>query len=231
MTSRKIQYWVIPPKSNGEFVARMENVLEIYGLPHNPNIPVIMMDEQPVQLFNETRTPIAATQNHARRVDYEYERAGVANIFMFTEPLGCWRRVAVREKKTKIDWALEARILLEQDYPNVEKIILVCDNLNTHSLGAFYETFEPNHARLLARRLEIVPTPKHGSWLNIAENELSALTAQCVKGRRFGTIEELQEEVMAWAMDCKKKQKGVQWRFSTEDARIKLQSLYPKFLY
>ncbi|GHV10119.1 hypothetical protein AGMMS50229_21070 [Campylobacterota bacterium] len=160
MTGRKIQYWVIPPKSNGEFVAGMENVLEIYGLPRNPNIPVIMMDEQPVQLFKETGTPIAATQNHVRRVDYEYEWAGVANIFMFTEPLGCWRRVAVRERKTKVDWILEARILLEEDYPNVEKIILICDNLNTHSLGAFYETLEPNHAGALARRLEIVPTAK-----------------------------------------------------------------------
>ena len=208
----------------------MEAVLETYGLPHDPNIPVITMDEQPVQLFRETREPIAATRNHARRVDYEYERAGVANIFMFSDPLGCWRRTAVREKKTKIDWALEVRILLEEDYPDVEKVRLVCDNLNTHSLGAFYETFEPSHARSLARRLEIIPTPKHGSWLNIAENELSALTAQCVKGRRFGTVEELREEVMAWATSYNEKQKGVDWQFTTEDARVKLQSLYPKFL-
>lgn len=209
----------------------MEAVLETYGLPYDPKMPVLTMDEQPVQLFRETREPIPATRFHPRRVDYEYERAGVANIFMFSDPLGCGRRTSVRERKTKIDWALEARILLEEDYPDVDKIRLVCDNLNTHSLGAFYETFEPSHARSLARRLEIIPTPKHGSWLNIAENELSALTAQCVKGRRFGTIEELREEVIAWAMGCNAKQKGVDWQFTTEDARIKLESLYPKFLY
>ena len=225
-----MQYWVIPPKSSGEFVARMEAVLDIYGLPYDPNVPVITMDEQPVQLFRETRQPIAATRRHARRVDYEYERAGVANIFMFSDPLGCWRRTSVREKKTKIDWAMEARTLLEDDYPDAEKIRLVCDNLNTHSIGAFYETFEPNHARSLARRLEIIPTPKHGSWLNIAENELSALTSQCVSGRRFGTIEELREEVLAWATACNAKQKGVDWHFTTEDARGKLQTLYPKIL-
>lgn len=209
----------------------MEAVLETYGLPHDPRIPVIVMDEQPVQLFRETRCPIPATIRHARRVDYEYERAGVANIFMFSDPLGCWRRASVREKKTKIDWALEMRTLLEEDYPNAEKIRLVCDNLNTHSLGAFYEAFEPGLARSLAKRLEIIPTPKHGSWLNIAENELSALTAQCVKGRRFATIEELRDEVVAWAAGCNMKQKGVDWQFTTDDARIKLESLYPKFLY
>jgi hypothetical protein len=208
----------------------MEAVLDIYGLPYDPNIPVLTMDEQPVQLFRETRTPIPATQRHARRVDYEYERAGVANIFMFSNPLGCWRRTSVRERKTMIDWAHEVRILLEEDYPDAEKVRLVCDNLNTHTMGAFYETFVPAHARSLVRRLELVPTPKHGSWLNIAENELSALTTQCVKGRRFGTIEELRDEVLAWAMECNAKQKGVDWHFTAEDARIKLSSLYPKFL-
>jgi hypothetical protein len=209
----------------------MESVLEIYGLPYDPNIPVLTMDEQPVQLFRDTREPIPATKRHARRVDYEYERAGVASIFMFSDPLGCWRRVSARERKTKIDWALEVRILLEEDYPDAEKIRLVCDNLNVHSLGAFYETFSPSHARELSKRLEIIPTPKHGSWLNIAENELSALTAQCVKGRRFGTLEELRDEVTAWATSCNDKQKGVDWQFTTAEARIKLESLYPKFLY
>jgi hypothetical protein len=208
----------------------MEAVLDIYALPYDSNIPVVVMDEQPVQLFKETRTPIPATKNHARRVDYEYDRAGVANIFMFSDPLGCRRRVSVREKKTKIDWALEVGFLLEVDYPDAEKVRLVCDNLNTHSLGALYEVFEPSRARSLARRLEIVPTPKHGSWLNIAENELSALTIQCVKGCRFGTIEELRAAVTAWADQCNAKQKGVEWQFSTEDARVKLQSLYPNFL-
>jgi len=207
----------------------MEAVLDIYGLPYDPEVPAIVMDEQPVQLFKETRMPIPATRNHARRIDYEYERAGVANIFMLAQPLGGWRRVAVREFKTKKDWAHEVRILLEEDFPDAKKIILVCDNLNTHSIGAFYETFEPVLARSLARRLEIVPTPKHGSWLNIAENQLSTLTTQCVKGRRFGTIEELREEVIAWAMEQNKKQNGVDWQFTTQDARIKLRSLYPNF--
>jgi hypothetical protein len=208
----------------------MEAVLETYCLPYNPNIPVLVMDEQPVQLLRETRVPIPATQNHARRVDYEYERAGVANIFLFSDPLGCWRRIFVREQKTKVDWAECVRMILEEDYPDAEKIRLVCDNLNTHTMGAFYERFEPRLARELVRRVEFVYTPKHGSWLNIAENELSALTVQCVKGRRFGTIEELREEVIAWAMSCNAKQKGVKWQFTTEDARIKLVSLYPKFL-
>ena len=206
----------------------MENVLETYHLPHDPKVPVIVMDEQPVQLFKEVRQPIAATRNHPRRIDYEYERAGVANIFMIAEPLGGWRRVAVRERKTKIDWAHEIRIVLEEDYPDAEKVKLVCDSLNVHSIGAFYEAFERSLARSLVKRLEIIPTPKHGSWLNIAENELSALTRQCVHGRRFGTITELRDEVLAWATECNEKQKGVQWHLTLENARIKLDSLYPK---
>jgi len=219
---------VIPPKQNAEFVAAMERVLDIYHLPYNPKVPVIVMDEQPVQLFKETRTPIPATRHHAKRVDYEYDRAGVASIFMFAEPLGCWRRVAVRPRKTKVDWAHEVRILLEKDYPQAQKVILVCDNLNVHTHGALYEAFEPALARSLVRRLEFVYTPKHGSWLNIAENELSALTRQCVKGCRFATIEELREAVEAWMEQCNDKQKGVLWQFSVENARIKLHSLYPK---
>ncbi|MGL6248696.1 MAG: IS630 family transposase [Culicoidibacterales bacterium] len=221
---------MIPPKQNGEFVAAMKHVLETYALPYVTNIPVVAMDEQPVQLFKETRTPIPASRHHAKRVDYEYERAGVANIFMLTQPLGKWRRVSVRECKTKIDWAEEIRILLEEDFPEAEKVILVCDNLNTHSKGAFYERFTPERARVLSRRLEIVPTPKHGSWLNIAENELSALTAQCVKGRRFGTIEKLRMAVNAWANGRNANQKGVKWHFTVDNARTKLESLYPKFI-
>ena len=209
----------------------MENVLETYHLPYNSEVPVVVMDEQPVQLFNEVRQPIAATRHHPKRVDYEYERAGVANIFMIAQPLGGWRRVAVRERKTKIDWTHEMRVVLEEDFPDAIKVKLVCDNLNTHTIGAFYETFDRRLARSLVERLEIVPTPKHGSWLNIAENELSALTRQCVHGRRFGTIEELREEVTAWADQCNNKQKGVQWHLTLENARIKLDSLYPKIKF
>lgn len=182
MTNRKIQYWVIPPEADAEFVANMEEVLETYEKPYDPAIPVVCMDEQPVQLIKEVKTPIDATLEHARRVDYEYERAGTANIFMFAEPLAGWREVAVRERKTKIDWATEMARLLEGRYASCEKVILVSDNLNTHTKGAFYETFEPERARDLVRRIEFCHTPKHGSWLNIAENELSSLTRQCVAG-------------------------------------------------
>jgi hypothetical protein len=147
---------------------------------------------------------------------------------MIASPLNGWRRVSVRERKTKMDWAQEMRIVLEEDFSFAKRIKLVCDNLNTHTIGAFYETFERKLARSLVQRLEIIPTPKHGSWLNIAENELSALTAQCVSGRRFGTIEKLREAVMAWAALCNAKQKGVIWQFNIEKAHIKLDSLYPK---
>ena len=141
MTQRKIQYWVIPPDANGEFVACMENVLETYAQPYDKRFPVLCMDEQPVQLIQETREPIAATKQHARRVDYEYERAGTASIFMFTEPLSGWRMVHAREHRTKVDWALEMEELLRTRYAEAEKVILVCDNLNTHTMGAFYEAF------------------------------------------------------------------------------------------
>src|SRR5450432_3413462 len=188
MTNRKIEYWVIPPEADGEFVAHMEEVLETYAKPYDPALPVLCMDEQPVQLLKETRVPIPATRQHAKRVDYEYERAGTANIFMFTEPLAGWREVSVRKTKTKIDWALEMARLLDGRYAACETVILVCDNLNTHTKGAFYEAFEPERARTLVRRIEFCYTPKHGSWLNIAENELSSLTRQCVADRRFEDI-------------------------------------------
>ena len=228
MTNRKIEYWVIPPKADAEFVASMEEVLETYEKPYDPACPVICMDEQPVQLLKETRVPIPATAEHGKRVDYEYERAGTANIFMFTEPLAGWREVAVRETKTKIDWATEMARLLEGRYAQCKKIILVCDNLNTHTKGAFYEAFEPERARQLVRRIEFCYTPKHGSWLNIAENELSSLTRQCVAGRRFGDVETLREETSAWSSDVNGTQRGVDWQMKIDAARCRLTSIYPK---
>jgi hypothetical protein len=228
MTNRKIQYWVIPPKADGAFAAGMEEVLETYALPYDPARPVLTMDEQPVQLLRETRVPIPATVEHPRRVDYEYERAGTANIFVFAEPLACWRQVSVRGTKTRVDWATEMAALLEGRYAACERVILVCDNLNTHAKGAFYEVFEPARARELARRLEFRHTPRHGSWLNIAENELSALTRQCVAGRRFGNVEALRRETSAWSADVNGQQKGVEWHMKIDDARIKLASVYPK---
>ena len=206
----------------------MEEVLDTYALSRDPARPVVCMDEQPVQLLRETRTPIPATASHAKRVDYEYERAGTANIFMFTEPLAGWRQVGVRETKTKVDWATEMAALLEGRYASCEKVIVVCDNLNTHTKGAFYEVFEPERARQLVRRLEFRHTPKHGSWLNIAENELSSLTRQCVAGRRFADIQTLRQETSAWSSDINGRQKGVEWQMKVNDARTKLTSVYPK---
>lgn len=228
MTNRKIQYWVIPPECDAEFVANMEDVLEIYEKPYDSAQPVLCMDEQPVQLVKEVRQPITGTKEHPRRVDYEYERAGTATIFMFTEPLSGWREATARESKTKIDWALEVARLMEGRYADCEKVSLVCDNLNTHTKGAFYEAFEPERARAIVRRLEFHYTPKHGSWLNIAENELSSLTRQCVSGRRFGDLSTLQEEITAWATDVNARQRGVDWQMQIDDARAKLKSVYPK---
>jgi len=231
MTKRNIQYWVIPPEADGEFVACMEDVLEVYSQPYNKAIPVICMDEQPVQLLKEKRQTINATKNHARRVDYEYERAGTASIFMFAEPLAEKRRVSVRPHRTKVDWAFEVEELIRRYYNDANKIILVCDNLNTHTRGAFYEAFSANKAREIVKRLEFHYTPKHGSWLNIAESELSAMTRQCLKNRRFSDIENLRKNIKAWSEKINKKQRGVDWQFTVGDARKKLKSIYPKIIF
>lgn len=228
MTKRKIQYWVIPPESDSEFVASMEDVLDIYALPYNESIPVLCMDEQPVQLLNERRLSIAATRDHAKRVDYEYERAGTACVFMFAEPLSGWRKVRVRPQRTKVDWAFEVEELLRTKYADAEKVILVCDNLNTHTRGAFYEAFPSEVAREIVKRLEFHYTPKHGSWLNIAENELSSMTRQCLKNRRIGDIETLRKQTDSWATHTNEKQRGVDWQFTIDDARHKLKAIYPK---
>jgi hypothetical protein len=230
MTRKKIEYWVIPPEADGEFAASMEEVLETYALPFDPNCPVICMDEQPIQLLKETRAPIPATTKHPCRVDYEYERAGTASIFMFCEPLSGWRQVTVRERRTKIDWAIEVEELLRTRYASAERVILVCDNLNTHTKGAFYEAFEPEKARAIVSRLKFCHTPKHGSWLNIAENELSSMTRQCVKDRRFATIVALRSETTAWHKHSNATQRGVDWQFRVDDARIKLKSVYPEII-
>lgn len=230
MTKRKIDYWVIPPEADGEFVANMEQVLETYAVPYDTRHPVVCMDEQPIQLLKETRVPVAATREHPRRVDYEYERAGTASIFMFCQPLSGWRQVTVRQRRTKIDWAMEVEELLRTRYASAQKVILVCDNLNTHTMGAFYEAFEPEKARMIVRRLEFCHTPKHGSWLNIAENELSSMTRQCVRGRRFETIDLLRNETAAWQTHSNTKQRGVDWQFKVGDARRKLKSVYPKII-
>jgi len=223
-----IEYWVIPPEADAEFVANMEEVLEVYERPFDPDYPVVCMDEQPVQLLKETRVPIKATQNHARRVDYEYERNGTASIFMFAEPLAGYRQATARPQRTKVDWALEVGNLLDTRYADCEWITLVMDNLNTHTKGAFYEAFPPEQARAYLRRIEFFYTPKHGSWLNIAECELSCMTSQCMRGRRIGELEVLQSEIGTWSKKTTAKQRGVDWQFKIDDARHKLKRLYPK---
>jgi hypothetical protein len=219
--------WVIPPEQSGEFVAHMEDVLEVYHQPYDPQAPLVCMDEQPVQLIKEVRQPLPAEEGKPERYDYEYERNGTATIFMFTEPLQGVRSVSVRAHKTALDWATEIQHLLDIQYPAAARIRLVCDNLNTHGIGSLYEAFPPEQARGLAARLEIHYTPKHGSWLNIAEIELSALTLQCLD-RRLPDLETLREETKQWEQKRNAAQKGVDWQFSTHDARIKLKRLYPQ---
>jgi hypothetical protein len=205
----------------------MEEILEVYRLPYDQNIPMICMDEQPYQFLGEKREPVKMKPGKVAKEDYEYTREGTCSIFMFTEPLGGWRHVHVSERRTKRDWALRIRELLEVHYPNVPKVRLIMDNLNTHTVSSLYETFAPGIALNLAKRLEIHFTPKHGSWLNIAEIELSAMTKQCF-GRRIATIKELQTQVSAWENKRNADMKSVDWQFSTDDARGKLKRLYPK---
>jgi len=205
----------------------MEDVLEIYKRPYNSAIPVVCMDEQPTQLIKETRRKIAVEPGKAERVDYEYERNGTAANFMFNEPLGSWRKVNVRQRKTSIDWAYEVKELLDKDYVGAEKVILICDNLNTHKIASLYEAFEPKEARRLAERLEIHYTPKHGSWLNVAEIELSVFTKQCLD-RRIPDMATLQQEAKAWYRKRNVNQKAVDWQFTTEKAGIKLKRLCPQ---
>jgi hypothetical protein len=222
----------------------MVEVQETYARPYDPAHPVLCMDEQPVQLVKETRRPVPATKHHARRVDYEYERARTASIFMFAQPLAGWRQASAREHRTKSDWALEVgrwklgagswalevAAHLDGRFAATERITLVCDNLNTHTKGAFYKVFPPEVARRYVRRIEFCYTPKHGSWLNIAENELSCMTCQCLSDRRIGELSVLQDEIGAWSTDVTSTQRGVDWQMKIGDARYKLMSVYPKIL-
>jgi hypothetical protein len=228
MTRRKIEYWVIPPDTDGEFVAGMEEVLETYEKAYDPACPVVCMDEQPVQLIGETRAPIPAGKGRPERVDHEYERRGTASIFMFAEPLSGFRQATARPRRTKHDWAEEVAHLLDTRYAGVERITLVCDNLNTHTRGAFYEAFAPEKAREYVRRINFVYTPKHGSWLNVAECELSCLTSQCLADRRIGNLATLIAEIAAWSSRVNKNQRAVDWQFTIDKARVKLKRLYPK---
>ena len=219
--------WCIPPDQSADFVCAMETVLDVYHRPYDPDFPVVCMDETSKQLVAETRLRLPPLPGQPERYDYEYERHGTANIFLFTEPLGGWRRVAVTDRRTKVDWALEVRELLDVRYPHAKRVTLVLDNLNTHTYGSLYEAFEPAEARRLMERLELVYTPKHGSWLNIAEIELNVLSRQCFC-QMIADKATLKREVAAWEADRNASQTGVDWQFTTADARIKLRRLYPK---
>lgn len=205
----------------------MEDVLDLYREPYDPARPVVCMDETSKQLVGETRIPIAASPGQPRRVDYEYERRGTADVFIFTEPLGNWRCVEVTQTRTRIDWAIQVKNLVDVYYPEATVIRLVMDNLNTHTLGSLYEAFSPEEARRIAEKLEIHHTPKHGSWLNVAEIELRVLTVQCLN-RRIGDAPTLRREAYAWEAQRNASDARVDWQFTAEDARIHLKQLYPR---
>ncbi len=205
----------------------MEDILAVYARPYDPGCPVVCMDEKPYQLLGHVREPVPALPGRDRLEDNEYVRGGTCSIFVWVEPLRGWRRVDAQPRRTKIDWAHQVERLLTTDYPDADKIILVMDNLNTHSIGSLYEAFDPEHAFALAQRLEIHHTPKHGSWLNIAEIELSCLTRQCLD-RRIGDLDLLNTELAAWQHATNQDQRQVDWQFTTTDARIKLRHLYPQ---
>ena len=204
----------------------MEEVLDVYMRPYDPRFPQVCMDETSKQLVGETRTPLPAAPGRAARVDYEYERHGVRNLFLFVEPLAGRRHVRVTERRTKQDWAHAIQELVAEHYPKAERIVLVLDNLNTHVGSALYDTFPPAEARRLLRRLELQYTPKHGSWLNMAELELSVLARQCLD-RRIPDHDTLVQQVAAWEATRNVRQSRINWRFTTADARIKLKHLYP----
>jgi len=204
----------------------MEDILDLYALPYDPKIPMICMDEQPVQLLGQVIEPIPMKPGKSQREDYEYTREGTCSIFIFTEPLKSWRHVEATKQRTRIDWAYQIDQLLSEFYPEAERIRLVMDNLNTHTLASLYQAFPAEKARNLAKRLEIHYTPKHGSWLNIAEIELSVVTKQCLS-RRIPSIEILNSQLSAWEKSRNDSAKHVNWHFITEQARGKLKHLYP----
>ena len=216
---------MIPPLSDGNFVAHMEMVLDVYKQPYDPLYPVVCMDESPKQLIAETRTPIPARAGQLARYDYEYSRRGTCNIFMANEPLVGKRMVRITSSRKRHDWARFLEEIAKQ-YKHAERITLVMDNLNTHEPGSLYHAFNPKKAKALLNRFEFVYTPKHGSWLNMAEIELRVLSTQCLN-RRIDTITEVRSQVAAWEKERNNSNSEINWRFTTEKARIKLLHLYP----
>lgn len=221
--------WCIPPKQNAEFVAHMEDILSVYSRPYDEKYPVVCMDEKPYQLLDDEYSTIEMSEtNHVRKLDCEYARKGTCSIFMFTEPLAGWREAHALPQRRAEDWAHQMKWLIDEAYPSVDKIVLVMDNLNTHTIASFYKYFSPEEAFRLSQKLEIHYTPKHGSWLDIAEIELSALSLQCLEDRRIPSIADLNDILIQWHCHRNASQKGVSWQFTTADARIKLKHLYPE---
>lgn len=220
---------MIPPLENSDFVAHMEMVLDVYKTPYSEAFPVVCMDESPKQLIKHTRIPVAAKPGSEAREDYEYGRCGMVNIFMANEPLTGKRYVKVTDRKTKTDWAMLLKEISDEHYPLAEKIRLVMDNLNTHKPAALYETFPPQEAKRIWDRFEFIYTPKHGSWLNMAEIELNVLMGQCLN-RRIEKKETIIKEVNAWQNHRNNKKSNINWQFTTDEARIKLKKLYPTIL-
>ncbi|WP_406543935.1 IS630 family transposase [Pseudobutyrivibrio sp.] len=216
----------MPKKNDPEFVAAMEDVLDVYERAYNPNIPVVCMDEKPYQLLGEVRKPLPMRPGNDAIIDSEYKRNGTCSIFAFIEPLGGNHHVSVREHRTATDWAEEIKYLVDVMYPDVEKIVLVMDNLNTHRPASLYKLLPPAEARRILKKLEIHYTPKHGSWLDIAEIELNVMTRQCLS-RRISNIDLLTKELSTWEYERNSNKATVDWQFKTSDARIKLKSLYP----
>jgi len=220
------EQYVIPPDANAGFVSAMEDVLEVYHRPHDPDRPVVCLDETSKQLIAETRVPIPAKLGHPKRYDYEYQRNGTANLFMMFAPLEGWRHVEVTDRHTAVDYAQILKDLSDKHFPNVSQIVLVQDNLNTHKPASLYEAFPAPEARRLVERFEWHYTPKHGSWLDMAESELGVVSSQCLD-RRIPDKQTLVEEVAAWEDDRNKNHAKADWQFTTADARIKLKRLYP----
>ena len=218
--------WCIPPKQSAEFVYHMEDELEVYRSPYYPKRPVVCLDETFKQLIGEARTPLPPRPGMVERYDHAYVRNGVASLFLACEPLAGWRHVAVTEHRRRGDWAGFVRSLLDGRYAQAERVVLVMDQLNTHALASLYEAFPPEEAKRLAERIELHHTPKHGSWLNIAEIELSALGRQCL-ARRIAQQDTLRRKVEQWEDQRNATATKVDWQFTTEQARVKLRSLYP----
>jgi hypothetical protein len=222
----RTQRWCIPPEADAEFVWRMEDVLAVYTRAYDPRRPQVCLDETSRQLLGEITAPRPVAPGRPARADYEYERNGTCNLFLVCEPLRGWRHVMVSDRRTRIDWAHCIKDLIDVHFPDAETIVLVQDNLNTHTPASLYEAFGPAEAKRLTDRLELHPTPKHGSWLNMAEIELSVLAEQCLD-RRLADRATLEREVTAWETARNTTNRGIDWRFTTTDARIKLKHLYP----